>query len=162
VAFAQSRGETLRPSHTQALYALRIAAIFVLMAIVLLSGVIRLGAEIAEFEKAPAIDPITANENRYAPVRPAISAGDRAGYVADGLTLPGTWPMAGPRAAQGYYLAQYALVPALISIPSDAPLVVGNFSSVAAAREFAARNRHTLSLVGLGRGGVALFRRGAQ
>lgn len=162
-AFTHShRGETVRPSLTQALYALRILAVFVLAAIVLLSGVMRLGAEITECQTAPAIDPITANENRYAPVRAAISAGDRAGYIADGLTLPGVWPMASPRAAQGYYLAQYALAPALIFIPSDAPLVVGNFSSVAAAKEFAAQHLATLSLVSLGRGGVALFRRGAQ
>ena len=106
-------------------------------------------------------DEITLYEARFAPLRAALPAGVRVGYVADRLPERAEDDAElGRRAFQRLVLAQYALLPAIV-LPdtTDAPFVVGDFEAPGGPDSAAARG---LTLVRDLGDGVLLLRTGPE
>ena len=77
-------------------------------------------------------DDISANDRRFAALRPLLPAHGLVGYLSD-LKPTGATPVDSNAAAlnhfRRYLLAQYALAPALLIEGTEPELVVGNFDS---------------------------------
>jgi hypothetical protein len=151
------------PQHTpiSLLYLARLAALFLLPVLALLAGVIHLGQEIGTFQKRMRPDGVTQQVSRLEPLRAAVGSEVNIGYVGDGVNTAGPWPPPNRNAVMHFYLAQYTLAPAVLHIPSDAPLVVGYFNTRALAQQFAKNHAGTLRVLLEGRAGALLFQRGA-
>ena len=80
-------------------------------------------------------EPLRPDEARFQALRTALPGLGKVGYLSD---------IAGTDVAH-YYLAQYSLAPVLVSSRPDQRTVVGNFSSLSAAR--ALIEKHELNLV---------------
>lgn len=79
----------------------------------------------AQWPQRPGTDEITANDRRFAPLRPHLPAHGTVGYAGD---PPPDGPTALPHFRR-YLLAQYALAPLLVVETGEPELVVGNFDS---------------------------------
>lgn len=77
-------------------------------------------------------DEISANERRFAPLRPLLPDSGLVGYLGD-PPLPGPTPREANASAllhfRRYLLAQYALAPTLLIEGTEPEFVVGNFDA---------------------------------
>jgi hypothetical protein len=126
------------------------AGAFLVLAMALFAAAVLLYQESAPAEAA---DTAGANEVRFAELRQVLPPHATVGYVSD---IGG----AGFSRSGAYYLAQYALAPALLDPGVNHEWIVGNFSSPAAI-EAALREKHLAPARDFGNG-VLLLRKAAR